>query len=78
MHLRRKAFNKNFPLQNKRALEVRLKALNKCFSQRAFIFKKCTMLKTFKKTKFVSASTEEQKPNKNKSNVDIHFIHESS
>ena len=65
MHLQKKAFYKNFSLQNKRALELRLKALNKCFSQRAFIFKKCTMLKTSEETKFVSASAEEQKPNKN-------------
>ena len=39
------------------------------FSQRAFIFKKCTMLKTSEETKFVSASAEEQKPNKNQGNV---------
>ena len=66
MHLQKKAFYKNFSLQNKRALELRLKALNKCFSERAFIFKKCTMLKTSEDIKFVSASAEEeQTPNKN-------------
>ena len=75
MHLQKKAFYKNFSLQNKRALELRLKALNKCFSERAFIFKKCTMLKTSEETKFVSASAKSKNETKTRAMFDIQFIH---